>query len=313
MNEKVSVIVPAYNCEMYINRVIKSIEEQTYKNIELIIINDGSNDRTSEIIEENKKKFDNIIYITKENTGVSATRNVGIENAKGNYIVFVDADDYIEKDMIEEMYRKLEESKADVAVCSYSNVTRSGEEKVIFPWDDGRIFTNLETKKQIMPLMIENYDGEMKIWGTAWRMLIKKEKLKSIRFNESVYMAEDLLFTLELYSKCDSIITLNKCYYKYCNNSNSSMQKYNENFYNDSKKYHRIYLKLLEDIDIYKENVERYQISRFGMYTTNISNEVRSNNKWKNKLNKIKIITRDFKNDELLLTINEKNLEKKKR
>ena len=100
-NSKVSIIVPAYNAEKNIEQCINSIENQTYKDIEIIIINDGSKDNTQKISENLKKIYKNIIVVNQENKGVSQSRNTGIDKATGEYIMFVDSDDFIEKNMIE--------------------------------------------------------------------------------------------------------------------------------------------------------------------------------------------------------------------
>ena len=100
----VSVIIPVYNVEKYIDECLKSVVSQTYKNIEVIIINDGSTDKSEEIIRSYLDKYENITYIYQQNKGVSEARNLGLKNATGDYVLFVDSDDYIHKSMIEKMY-----------------------------------------------------------------------------------------------------------------------------------------------------------------------------------------------------------------
>ena len=97
--EKITVVVPIYNAEQYLERCLKSIVEQTYENLEIILVNDGSSDKSLEICERFKASDERITIISKENGGVSSARNRGIEVATGKYIIFIDADDYIEKDM----------------------------------------------------------------------------------------------------------------------------------------------------------------------------------------------------------------------
>ena len=123
MDEKlVSVIIPAYNIEDYIGRCLDSIISQTYKNLEIIVVDDGSRDYTGEILDNYAKKDRRIKVIHKENGGVSSARNKGIEAAEGDYIGFIDGDDLIEPEMYKTLVDLLEEENADIAHCGYQMV-----------------------------------------------------------------------------------------------------------------------------------------------------------------------------------------------
>ena len=123
MDEKlVSVIIPAYNIEDYIGRCLDSIISQTYKNLEIIVVDDGSRDHTGEILDNYAKKDRRIKVIHKENGGVSSARNKGIEAAEGDYIGFIDGDDLIESEMYKTLVDLLEEENADIAHCGYQMV-----------------------------------------------------------------------------------------------------------------------------------------------------------------------------------------------
>ena len=123
MDEKlVSVIIPAYNIEDYIGRCLDSIISQTYKNLEIIVVDDGSRDHTGEILDNYAKKDRRIKVIHKENGGVSSARNKGIEAAEGDYIGFIDGDDLIEPEMYKTLVDLLEEENADIAHCGYQMV-----------------------------------------------------------------------------------------------------------------------------------------------------------------------------------------------
>lgn len=117
--ELVSVIVPVYNVEKYLKKCVDSILSQSYQNIEVILINDGSLDGSGEICEAYAKKDERIKYITQNNSGLGKTRNRGIEEASGKYLLFVDSDDYIENTMIEKLYHNITESHADVVPVAY--------------------------------------------------------------------------------------------------------------------------------------------------------------------------------------------------
>ena len=124
---KISIIIPVYNAEKYINKCIESILKQTYSNIEIVIIDDGSKDSSKEIIEEMCKKEKKIKFISRENKGVLKTRNEAIGISTGDYIMFVDADDYIQKDMIQNMIKCNLEKEYDVIRCGLIKVNNEGK------------------------------------------------------------------------------------------------------------------------------------------------------------------------------------------
>ena len=118
--KKVSIIVPFYNVEEYIERSIKSLVEQSLEDIEIILVNDGSKDGSEEIAKEYKRKYpDKIVYLEKENGGLSDARNYALPYATGEYIAFLDSDDYVEEEMYEEMYVTAKMDKADIVECDY--------------------------------------------------------------------------------------------------------------------------------------------------------------------------------------------------
>ena len=122
MNSLISIIVPVYNVEKYISKCIESLINQTYNNIEIIIINDGSVDKTKTICEQFAHKDGRIILINTENKGVSHARNIGIKKAKGDYIGFVDSDDFIEKEMYEKLIYNARENNAEICACDWTNL-----------------------------------------------------------------------------------------------------------------------------------------------------------------------------------------------
>ena len=117
MSNKISIIVPIYNTEQYLERCLKSLINQDYKNIEIILVNDGSDDNSLAICNKYKKNDDRIIVIDKQHTGVSDTRNIGIKRATGDYIGFVDSDDYIDKNMFKKLINGAEKYKCEISMC----------------------------------------------------------------------------------------------------------------------------------------------------------------------------------------------------
>ena len=218
----ISVILPVYNCERWVGRCIKSILNQTYKNIQLIIVNDGSTDNTLEICKTYEN--DKVVIINKENSGVSETRNVGLEKAEGKYVFFIDADDYIKNDCIENMYKKISEYSADVVKCDYQQFYDEGimkQQKLfskIFLYD----MENIDLKKQLLNDMIESYK-----YNNVWGQLILTEKAKKIKFDKNLAMGEDFLYNYELYNICNKILVIPDEYYYYY--FNKSGMNFNEN------------------------------------------------------------------------------------
>lgn len=276
MNEekKISIIVPTYNAENTINKAINSLLEQYYKNIEIIIIDDGSTDSTVNKVKLLQKNDNRIILICKENTGVSDTRNVGLEKASGDYIGFLDADDYVERDMYTKMLSELEKNCADICICSYYEILDGNKMPVYFPWNESeRVFYGKDIYDLLIPLYIAKLKNEKSsIWGTVWRTLIKKEIACKIKFNKNISIAEDLLYLLDVYMRSDKVVTLNNCLYNYVRSKNSSIGKYKENLKDTNKKLHSELLKRLNKINFFPRNDVRYGMNRFSMYTTSISN-----------------------------------------
>lgn len=207
MNEKVSIIIPIYNTENYLKECLDTVINQTYKNLEIILINDGSTDKSLDICKEYKRKDKRIILIDKENTGVSNTRNIGIEAATGSYITFVDADDIVELDAIETMVNCISKEKTDVVRTNFAINNETGKipSKV-----EGKI-----EKENINKLL--RYFLNAKIPAYMCLFLIKKDILdkNNIRLNEKLVMMEDTLFFVTLIQKVNSIYILNKKTYNY--------------------------------------------------------------------------------------------------
>lgn len=173
MENLVSIIIPVYNVEKYLNKCIESVVSQTYKNLDIIIIDDGSKDSSGKMCDEWASKDKRIRVIHKTNGGLSDARNVGIEHAKGNYISFVDSDDFIENDMIEVLLKEIKENNCDISICGYYK-TYVDKDEII------------DNSKEIFVMnKIEAID-RMNILGSydvsAWGKLFNISLIKDIRF-----------------------------------------------------------------------------------------------------------------------------------
>ena len=214
MDEKlVSVIIPAYNIEDYIGRCLDSIISQTYKNLEIIVVDDGSRDYTGEILDNYAKKDRRIKVIHKENGGVSSARNKGIEAAEGDYIGFIDGDDLIEPEMYKTLVDLLEEENADIAHCGYQMVF---PDRIDYYHNTGKkkIQTTEEGLKDLL-------SGEMIEPGLV-NKLYKKELIKNCRLNETVKINEELLMNYQLFKLSQKSVYYDITPYSYMIRSSSA-------------------------------------------------------------------------------------------
>lgn len=207
-DDLISIIVPIYNKEKYLAKTIESILNQTYKNFELLLIDDCSIDKSVEICEKYQKNDSRIRIIKNEkNSGVSKTRNVGIENAKGKYICFVDADDTIKPNMYEILHTYISEYDLDFVQCMNVGSKKKLDQDI--EW--------LKGKEKIFSI----YLVEDKISDTVWSKMFKKDILKKVRFNTEYRKHEDTLFIFDVVKECNNICLLKDELYNYHNSSNS--------------------------------------------------------------------------------------------
>lgn len=217
MKEKISIIIPVYNAEQYIERCIDSCINQTYCNIEIIIIDDGSKDQS--LKKCNKyESVENVVIISKPNSGVSDTRNIGIEKSTGEYILFLDADDYIESDMCETMLMHMKDS-IDMVVCGY--ITEDGHQICAVNKSDVIKKFDIKQKYELMQAMIE-YSG----YYVCWNKLYKKEKIVK-NFPTGITFGEDSIFVSNYISNCtNAVIVPYAGYHYYVASAGSAMKRY---------------------------------------------------------------------------------------
>lgn len=208
--EKVTIIIPAYNAQKYIERCLKSVCEQTYPNLEIIIINDGSTDKTGEICRKWKKKSnDKICLLEKNNGGVSQARNKGIEKASGTFVMFLDADDYLEKDAVENLMKHCQDAEWIIGNYWITDIARkcSGIHEQYFLEECHR--GNRDELPELCEFRNFNY-----VWAKLYRMeVICKYNL---RFDEERSYGEDLLFNCSYFSYIKHFIILKVPVYYYC-------------------------------------------------------------------------------------------------
>lgn len=250
MKEKIaiSILIPAYNAEKYIEKCLRSIVKQSLKKIEIIVVNDGSKDRTLEILKKLKEEDDRIKIINQENCGVSSARNTALTYVKGEYILWMDADDWIE-DGLEEIYIKAKQEKADIITMDY--------------WreEQGK---NIYIKDKIKENNIE-YINEIilgKSTGYLWNKLIKTSiyQINNIYFPEKIHCGEDRVVLPKLLYFSKKIVKINKAYYHYIFNSGSLSKKE----YKNEDIFTKIlpdYINQIEDLKNYFSNQKEINIS----------------------------------------------------
>ena len=234
MNELVSIIIPIYNSEKFLRHSIESILSQTYKNIEVLLIDDGSTDNSLEICNFFHKKDERVRVISIKNQGVSNARNLGIKNSLGKYIMFCDSDDLYHKKYIQIIVRNLELTNSELGVCQYYRFTERSCIKELTVVDSSKQYSN---QNEIYNLIL--FDDEISgyIWNKIFiRDIIVKNKLY---FNPLIHEIEDLCFVIDYLKYVKKIIQIEEQLYFYRDNPQSIM---NQRF--NLKKYSSIYGRL---------------------------------------------------------------------
>lgn len=260
---KISVIVPCYNVEEYIKKGLDSLINQTLKDIEIILINDGSKDKTIDILKEYDKKDKRIVIIDKKNEGVSKARNDGLEKATGEYIAFMDSDDWFELDALEKMYNKAKDNDFDIVAC---------DTYAIYPDRKQYIKSAIKDNQTNKKLMIDAY-------AVIWNKIYKKEILKNIKFNTSLTFCEDVLFLYQIYERVNKIGSINEPLYNYLQRQNSLTYTYDKKLYQLIESQDEIinYYKKGNIFAKYKEELE-YTYVRY-LFATFIKRLAKTKNK----------------------------------
>ena len=258
----VSIIVPIYKTEKYLNKCIDSIVNQTYKDLEIILVDDGSPDRCPQMCDAWEKKDNRVRVIHQHNVGVSAARNSGIQAAQGDFITFVDSDDWIELDTIEKMIFSINTYSADIVSCGFIYEHADSDHSVFIPEK------NIYEGKDVAQNLLLN-----RIRPEVCSKLYLTSVLKDIKFDEDIKYAEDLLFNFYVMINTKKLVNLNYAPYHYMQESGcSSTSDYITNNRAQSWKVFRfIMCKCMNDNEI-----KRAAVYRFTVYTFGVLNRVMS-------------------------------------
>ena len=233
--KKVSVIVPVYNVEAYLDRCLDSLVNQTLKDIEIIVVNDGSPDNSQDIIDKYVKKYENVFGYKKKNGGLSDARNYGLNKASGDYIAFVDSDDYVESTMFSKLYNKACEGNFDVVVSNFDYVDDLGNLLGVGSSNIDKDLYGDEIKKSML-----------NIYPTAWNKLYKRELFSNnIEFKKGVWF-EDVEFMYRLFPYIKSIGVVFDNLYHYVQREGAITKTFDERLYHYIDNWNGI-------IDFYKD------------------------------------------------------------
>lgn len=255
MEELISVIVPIYNAEKYLANCIESILAQSYKQFELLLINDGSKDASEDICKKYAQKDNRIRIISKENSGVADTRNLGIDKAIGKYVTFIDADDYVEERAFEKAVNKITQENASICGYHFNYVKGDSVSARIESRFKTTILNGATRRELVNNLYSMNENG---IMPAVWRYLFEREFLlkNGIKFPNNK-IGEDLIFVLEAFRVADKLVVLDDALYNYRVNEKSVMRTVNLQMIYDRFEYIRNSIYTLSKFEFDEEFLSR--------------------------------------------------------
>lgn len=253
---KISIIVPAYNVEKYIAQCLQSLVNQTYKNLEIIVVNDGSKDKTGEIIQEFAKKDNRIIYINQENKGVAEARNVALQKVDSEFVMFVDSDDWLDLETCETVLNEAIIERADMVMFGYvREYAEKSLPKAIFD-EEKAIFEGEEAKDKLHRRIFgpigeelrtpEKLNANTTIWGKLYKTsLVKNVKFVSL---QELGLCEDGYFNISIFKNVKKAVFIKKYFYHYRKiiNGGSLTQNKDKNVYEDARKFYAKLKQLIE-------------------------------------------------------------------
>ena len=249
----ISVIVPLYNAKKYLHRCIDSILAQTFTDFELLLVDDGSTDSSDAICDEYAEKDSRVRVFHKKNGGVSSARNLGLVNTKGEYVMFVDSDDYMLPTMCELMLRTIENKSADLVVCGTTE-TGGGFWRPRFDED----FSKEQLKERFVSLL------HTELLSPPWNKIYKKVKIGNLRFREDISFGEDLLFNIQYLDICNKISFIKESpYYHEKGNTTSLVVNFNQMRLYDIEKVWNV----IEEFSIEKKNLYNKYLHDLAIYS----------------------------------------------
>lgn len=264
----ISVIIPVYQAEKYLKRCVDSVLSQTFQNLEVILIDDGSKDNSGEICDQYAASDNRVKVLHKTNAGVAAARNSGLEMATGDYIAFVDSDDYIDSQMYQSMMSIAEEYQCDVVMCDCVKEFDNYQEIYTHNVREG-YYSREQIEKEHFPhlLMMPNVEYPPTI--SNWLCLFKRKENANLRYEEGIRFSEDLLFGAQLLYQAKSFYYMKgSCFYHYWMNPQSATHTFKRDKWNDYKKLHKRIKEIFSKSEIYDFTNQTNLVLLFFVYNS---------------------------------------------
>ncbi|WP_314916763.1 glycosyltransferase family 2 protein [Capnocytophaga gingivalis] len=245
-NPLISIIVPVYNGETYLARCLDSLLDQTYAPIEILVVNDGSQDRTTEILSQ-YEQYPQIKVFYQENKGVSQARNLALKNFNGDFVCFVDSDDYVTPTYCEKLYQALIKNNTDISICKYTFIEEEGKEVSFIESDNTYTYTSLEA----LSLLLE----DTLIKSYPWGKLFNRKLFQNLSFPKDRIAFEDYALLFRLFEKAKAVVIINDSLYNYVHYENSLSHQMDE-----EKSFH-FFLGIMEMYDFacqYREKLPNW-------------------------------------------------------
>lgn len=309
MKPKVSIIIPVYNGEKYIDDCMKCIKSQTYEELEIILVNDGSKDRSGEICDAYAKDDYRIKVCHQENGGLSSARNLGIRNATGKYVWFFDVDDAVEPTVIEDNVKLAEENQADVVMFGFWYFDVDKQE--LIPNELDRIFVGTAEEYFYQYLV---YTVEHEVFNAPWNKLIRKELLEknNLWFDTRYPIYEDIIFAASLLDIAEKIVVNNQLYYKYfVRSSGSLITRFYDTFFESVTQFHDNAMKYCEKYENNEKQIKQFDL----LYVTHVFTHLKqiSCREQLSKEEQYKLINKILESNKLQLAVKNANLTGKKK
>lgn len=272
MEDLISVIIPIYNVEQYLPQCINSVLKQTYTNLEIILVDDGSPDYCGKMCDEYAQKDDRIRVIHKKNAGLGEARNSGLEVATGKYVYFIDSDDWIELDMLHKLLQEANNINADFVMCGFKKYVNDLNSVIEQHIEKKRILCGQEVTEQLLLPMVaqksdiqEDYTINMCVWTNLYRRsIIEKYRIRFL--SEREYLSEDICFNLEYLMHTQCAVILPDTFYFYRYNPTSLTSRYKESEYNMLVQLYGEVCKIVDRINI--EGEPEFRKQRFFLTKT---------------------------------------------
>lgn len=272
MEPLISIIVPVYNVEKYLPECFDSLKNQSYGNLEIILVDDGSNDSSTHLCVQYAQEDRRVKVLHKKNAGLGLARNTGLEAAKGKYVAFIDSDDFVHTDMILKLYQELRDTGCDTSYCGYSHYYEDGHNIEMPALYNHKVFNKDNIIENILLEMISGIPSaknEVLLSMSVWHALYSLELIQkfNIRFpSEREYMSEDIIFDIAYLQKSQGVCYISEPLYFYrCDNPNSLTHRYSLDEFEKQKKMVR---RLNQDLsyflpeESYQYRTQRYLLGR---------------------------------------------------